>query len=782
MIKKILSLFIILTTLAFSQSQKEITIKIVAENLQSGDEVFIAGNEFGYWEPDESKLEKTSDSTFEKTFLFEEGTELEFKFTRGSWQTEALDSNGIEYPNFTYFVESDTILIYEIPSWRDKFSGISFLSLKRLTNKNGSIELLENWKYNPDDDSAFASPTYDDKNWRRINPLLQPEIVDSIKWDGKGWFRLSLKVDSSLWNYPLAFISYQTGASEIYLNGDLIFSYGTVGNSQEEERAYSDNIPRIFSFPEKEEQLLAVRYSNFASKEFSEVNVQTGFYSVVGSPEHFIFNRIAQVRGLSIYQIGFFTLSLALAVIHFLLFAFYPKSKDNLYYSFSMLGFAALVYSSFQYQFINNPVKIILLNHINAIGVITAAVFGLLTAYQSVYKRLPRQAYFFLSFGFLAVLGIIFIPMQINWLDYLYYGFLILTSLEILRVIIVSFRYEKKTWGWITGAGFLAAMLAIFYQILINSETVEPIGGVYLVYVYGLLVLAVSVSINLSREIATTNKNLEKQLDEVKRLSEKTLQQERRAREEEISRRLLEADNQRKTKELEEARILQLSMLPQEIPSHPKYDIAVKMKAASEVGGDYYDFNLSEDHLTIAIGDATGHGMRAGTMVATIKGLFQSYRENSDLLSFFEKCNNTIKSMNLGNLYMAMQMAKFEGSRVTVSSAGMPSVLIFRKRSGLIDEITVKGMPLGGFNNFPYTTETTDLKPGDKIVFMSDGFPELFNAKEEMIGYEKMKDLFAQTARKTPEEIINYFFNYADKWMNGNKQNDDMTFMVVERK
>ena len=765
-----------------SDSQTKLSIRVVSHEMKENDKVFIAGNEFGEWMPDETQLEKTSDSTFEKTFFFDEGTELEFKFTRGTWETEAVDSTGLEFPNFTYTVEYDTTLIYKIPSWRDRFSGATLISLERLTNKNGSIELFENWKYQEGDDSTWSSPDYDDKNWRRANPLLPPETVDSINWTGKGWFRLNLNVDSSLWNYPLALISYQTGASEVYLNGKLLFSYGTVGKSKDEEISYSDQTPRIFSFPEKANQLLAVRYSNFSWEELEEVNVPSGFYPVLGNPERYIYSRIEQVRELSIYQIGFFTLSLALAVIHFLLFAFYPKSRENLFYSISMLGFAALVYSSFQFQFINEPIKIILLTRINAIGVTVAAVLGLLTAYQSVYKRLPRQAYFFSSVGAIFILFIIFLHLDIDWIDYLYYGFLILTSLEIFRVIIFSFRSEKKTWGWITGAGFLVALLTIFYQILISTGTIDPIGGVYLVYVYGLLFLALSVSINLSREIAVNNKNLERQLDEVKRLSKKSLEQERRAKEEEISRRLLEADNARKTKELEEARLLQLSMLPQTIPSLPNFDIAVKMKAAAEVGGDYYDFNISKDNqLTVAIGDATGHGMRAGTMVATIKGLFQSYQENSDILSFFQMCSRTIKNMNLGNLYMAMQIAKFEGENLTVGSAGMPAVLIFRKSSGQIDDVTVKGMPLGGFTDFPYTTETIRLLKGDKILLMSDGFPELFNESDKMIGYETVKDIFLEAAHKSPKQIIDHFFNYANNWTNGGKQNDDITFVAIER-
>lgn len=86
---------------------------------------------------------------------------------------------------------------------------------------------------------------------------------------------------------------------------------------------------------------------------------------------------------------------------------------------------------------------------------------------------------------------------------------------------------------------------------------------------------------------------------------------------------VMQAENDRKTEELEEARQLQLSMLPKELPALQNLDIAVYMKTATEVGGDYYDFNVSIDGtLTVVLGDATGHGMKAGTMVTTTKSLF----------------------------------------------------------------------------------------------------------------------------------------------------------------
>jgi serine phosphatase RsbU (regulator of sigma subunit) len=108
---------------------------------------------------------------------------------------------------------------------------------------------------------------------------------------------------------------------------------------------------------------------------------------------------------------------------------------------------------------------------------------------------------------------------------------------------------------------------------------------------------------------------------------------------------ILKADNERKTNELEEVRKLQISMLPQSKNDLPDYDICFDMRTATEVGCDYYDFNHARDgSLDIAIGDATGHGMKSALKVAIVKSLFNSIGTNLIITDFFNRCTEVIKS------------------------------------------------------------------------------------------------------------------------------------------
>ena len=104
--------------------------------------------------------------------------------------------------------------------------------------------------------------------------------------------------------------------------------------------------------------------------------------------------------------------------------------------------------------------------------------------------------------------------------------------------------------------------------------------------------------------------------------------------------------------ELEEAYQLQLSMLPNHIPEHPSVEIDWSMKTATEVGGDYYDYRIAaDDRLSLILGDATGHGMQAGTLVTATKSLFQSLKKEENLADTVSKMSQNLKSMNLNTPY-----------------------------------------------------------------------------------------------------------------------------------
>jgi serine phosphatase RsbU (regulator of sigma subunit) len=263
---------------------------------------------------------------------------------------------------------------------------------------------------------------------------------------------------------------------------------------------------------------------------------------------------------------------------------------------------------------------------------------------------------------------------------------------------------------------------------------------------------------------------------------QKLVQQERARKEQELQQTLLSVEYERKSVELEDARRFQLSMLPKEVPHHPRYDVAVFTRTATEVGGDYYDFHLHGDALSVTIGDATGHGAKAGTMVTIIKTLFAGYGGAASTpapAEFLADAAEKIKRMDLGRMAMALSLARFDAGKLTVASAGMPPVLIHRADEGEVEEIALQATPLGTFGS-DYPQTSVALESGDTVLFLSDGFPELMNDAGQQLGYTGTADAFAAAAQApTANDVIAALVTVAGQWHGDAPPNDDVTFVVV---
>lgn len=245
----------------------------------------------------------------------------------------------------------------------------------------------------------------------------------------------------------------------------------------------------------------------------------------------------------------------------------------------------------------------------------------------------------------------------------------------------------------------------------------------------------------------------------------------------------LQKEHKRKSTELDDARKMQLRMLPNQLPDCNEYSFYFSMKAASEVGGDYYDYSLDEfGNLTFGIGDATGHGLKAGIIVTAMKLIFTEHAGKNELVQFLKRASRSVHLMKFKRLYMAFAIGRlYEDNKLELAGAGMPSAIIYRHGKRKIEEIPLKGMPLGTAVEYPYQKTVTKIDPGDIVLLMTDGLAESFNKKKEMFGVKRIQNVLKEMADKNPEQIIQRLFKEGSQWSKNSSQNDDMTFFVFKR-
>lgn len=666
--------------------------------------------------------------------------------------------------------------------------------MSRLAVSDTTLSEME-WSYHQGDyvsvSKEWIFPEFADTSWKKIPTSFQHlSKLTKQDWTGIGLFRFHFRVDTAVYNEELVLQIRHRGASEVYVDGKFLGNFGKPAPTRAEEqtmRPYGERSAlRLRLKPTQNDiHTIAVRYSDSwaweRSERFFASNKYVGFSLVLNSANNFSQGMRGSDRWytLMLLMVGGMA---ALCVLHINLLIF-TRWKAHLLYSIFTGGIAFYFGVRAAEKWFEYHVELLFWLLAMNSYVLIAAFIACVGFFYAVFSTKRPIGIWIVGFS----------PIFFFWIGenipFLsegnrgFLGFMALIFLDIMRIVIRAI-YRKQKGAWLLGAGGLIFAVFLGAQILWENKYIslpfqnENASGLLVVMSFFSIPLA--MSIYLSQKIASTNKELADKLVEVQALTDKTIHQE-------VERKVLQADNDRKTLELEEARKLQLSMLPQSMPQVQGLDIAMFMQTATEVGGDYYDyFTAADGTLTIAIGDATGHGVKAGTMVAATKSLLAVMAQDETIsgsANVLKPSSPILKRMNLRSMFMALSVARIQptstGAEVLLANAGMPSALVFRGKQGLVEEVLMKSMPLGTMANFPYEDRQISLHKGDALILMSDGFPERFDTSDEIYGYDNAKAACAHVTGMTAQEIIHHCVRTADEWSKGAPLNDDMTFVVV---
>jgi phosphoserine phosphatase RsbU/P len=206
-------------------------------------------------------------------------------------------------------------------------------------------------------------------------------------------------------------------------------------------------------------------------------------------------------------------------------------------------------------------------------------------------------------------------------------------------------------------------------------------------------------------------------------------------------------DNQaRLQSDLETAREVQRQLLPSGAREIPGLDLATAYVPARELGGDFYDLlPYGVGRLAIANGDVSGKGTAAALYGSLAIGILRELVQDreatpSEMLTLM---NVRLLAARLEARFIAMQFAIYDAAlrELTISNAGGTLPLLIR--DGQVSEIQVSGMPLGLLPEADFDEVRLSLKPGDIVVFASDGIHEAMNKQQEEFGLDRLKAILA---------------------------------------
>lgn len=259
----------------------------------------------------------------------------------------------------------------------------------------------------------------------------------------------------------------------------------------------------------------------------------------------------------------------------------------------------------------------------------------------------------------------------------------------------------------------------------------------------------------------------------------------------------LEDANSMLMKDIEYAREMQLSLMPEQMPEDKFLSFHAEYLPAERLSGDFYNVvKLDEHNIAIYIGDVAGHGVSAAMLTVFANQNLSPLKENENdpykivppnvvLDSIYKNFNNT--NFN-DETYILMLYGIYNKKTklFTYASAGMNVSPYLIKDSGEIIEINSKGFSickLGDYIMPTYENRKIQMEAGNKLLLYSDGLVEARNENDEIYGQEKMKDFlkenYALNASDLVEELKENLYNHIGSI---ERLKDDVTILIMDVK
>jgi sigma-B regulation protein RsbU (phosphoserine phosphatase) len=251
------------------------------------------------------------------------------------------------------------------------------------------------------------------------------------------------------------------------------------------------------------------------------------------------------------------------------------------------------------------------------------------------------------------------------------------------------------------------------------------------------------------------------------------------------------ADKVTMKRDLEIAREIQTWLVPSVPPVVAGAEIAFASRPQNSVAGDYYDAFYptasAEENgkLMLVIADVAGKSIPAALLMATLQASLRTIAgEGAPLGELVLRLNRYASAHSLdGRRFTTAVLAEYDprtGHLVYVNAGHNPPIL--RRANGALEKLEVGGLPLGIETGALYDTAAVDLRPGDALIFYTDGVVEAFNEKGDLFGDQRWLDAIRALPDWHARESLEFLMKNVDEFVGLTRQSDDITCLVFRTK
>jgi serine phosphatase RsbU (regulator of sigma subunit) len=253
---------------------------------------------------------------------------------------------------------------------------------------------------------------------------------------------------------------------------------------------------------------------------------------------------------------------------------------------------------------------------------------------------------------------------------------------------------------------------------------------------------------------------------------------------------LSEADSRvRIEQDLGVARTIQRALLPRAAPMIPGFDIAGWNRPADQTGGDYYDWQTMPDgNWIITLADVAGHGIGPAMVTAACRAYVRaSSAQHKDLSSLTSQVNRLLSDDMHEGRFVTMAGVLIDSKKGSISlvSAGHGPIVLYIRASENVQDIQPKDLPLAVMADTQFgPDQKISMGPGDVLALVTDGFVEWArydSGKREQFGIDRLRESLRRHAGLSAAEMIEEITKDVAAFAGGERQQDDLTMVVIRR-
>jgi phosphoserine phosphatase RsbU/P len=268
-----------------------------------------------------------------------------------------------------------------------------------------------------------------------------------------------------------------------------------------------------------------------------------------------------------------------------------------------------------------------------------------------------------------------------------------------------------------------------------------------------------------NRELDEKNRELQKANDELKAAQDQLIEKARMER------------------ELKVAADIQMSILPDILPSHPKYDFGGRILPARQVGGDFYDvFELGENKFGVLIGDVADKGVPSAIFMARAHALIIAEADSiTSPGEVLRKVNAHITRLEKSTQFVTALYGVLdtETGEFTYARAGHEPPLLL-DADGVIQRLPFQsGMALGLWENIALDEHSFTMPMGSLLMMYTDGMTDCRNPRGEPFGLERVKTIMSELKAFTAQSSCDQLFDTLRQYQDGSRQDDDVTLVAI---